>query len=196
VDKEAKKKEILKSAITLFARNGIANTKISDIAIEANMSKGNIYTYFESKEEIIKEAIRNYMAKLDKAGADQVAGVGDPINKLCSIIDAWMNAIISSYEETKLIVFFWAEGLGLDNVIDGYNLKEVYNNYRFFLSGILEEGISDGKIYPVDTKLMASVIIGALDGLVLHWIIGKDIFDLEKAIDLFKKSTIETLRIV
>ena len=194
--KEVKKMEILKSAIKVFARNGITNTRISDIAIEADMSKGNIYTYFESKEEIIKEAIRNYMAKLDKAGADQVAGVGDPINKLCSIIDAWMNAIISSYEETKLIVFFWAEGLGLDNVIDGYNLKEVYNNYRLFLSGILEEGISDGKIYPVDTKLMASVIIGALDGLVLHWIIGKDIFDLEKAIDLFKKSTIETLRIV
>ena len=136
------------------------------------------------------------MAKLDKAGADHVAGVGDPINKLCNIIDAWMNAIVSSYEETKLIIFFWAEGLGVDNVIDGYNLKEVYNNYRFFLSGILEEGISDGKIYPVDTKLIASVIIGALDGLALHWIIGKDIFDLEKAIDLFKKSTIETLRIV
>ena len=194
--KEAKKKEILKSAIKVFARNGIANTKISDIAIEANMSKGNIYLYFESKEEIIKESIRSYLAKLDKAGADHVAGVGDPINKLCNIIDAWMNAIVSSYEETKLIIFFWAEGLGLDNVIDGYNLKEVYNNYRLFLSGILEEGISDGKIYPVDTKLMASVIIGALDGLVLHWIIGKDIFDLEKAIDLFKKSTIETLRIV
>ena len=194
MDKEAKRMEILKSAIKVFARNGIANTKISDIAIEADMSKGNFYSYFESKEEIIKEAIRNYMAKLDKAGADQVAGDGDPINKLCSIIDAWMNAIISSYEETKLIVFFWAEGLGLDNVIDGYNLTEVYNNYRFLLSGILEEGISCGKIYPVNTKLMASVIIGALDGLVLHWIIGKDIFDLEKAIDLFKKLSIETLR--
>ena len=76
MDKEAKKKEILKSAITLFARNGIANTKISDIAIEANMSNGNIYLYFESKEEIIKESIRSYLAKLDKAGADHVAGVG------------------------------------------------------------------------------------------------------------------------
>ena len=53
VDKEVKKKEILESAIKVFARNGIANTKVIDIAIEADTSKGNIYTYFESKEEII-----------------------------------------------------------------------------------------------------------------------------------------------
>jgi len=168
VDKEVKKKEILESAIKVFARNGIANTKVVDIAIEADTSKGNIYTYFESKEEI----------------------------KLCNIVDDWMNTIKSSYEETKLFIYYWAEGEGegLKKQIDEYNLKELYNNYRFFLSGILEQGISEGRIYPVDTKLMASVIMGTLDGLILHWIIGKDIFDLNKAIDIFKKSIIEGLR--
>ena len=185
VDKEVKKKEILESAIKVFARNGIANTKVIDIAIEADTSKGNIYTYFESKEEIIKEAIRSYMVKLNKAGDGQMAEVDDPVNKLCNIVDDWMNTIKSSYEETKLFIYYWAEGEGLKKLIDEYNLKELYNNYRFFLSGILEQGISEGRIYPVDTKLMASVIMGTLDGLILHWIIGKDIF---------KKSIIEGLR--
>lgn len=51
---ESKRREqILSVALTLFLKNGYKNTKISDIAEAANISKGLVYRYFESKAAIL-----------------------------------------------------------------------------------------------------------------------------------------------
>ena len=50
VDKKKKREKILETAITVFAKRGIANTKITDIAEAAQVGKGTIYEYFHSKD--------------------------------------------------------------------------------------------------------------------------------------------------
>ena len=51
---ESKRREqILSVALPLFFKKGYTNTKISDIAEAANISKGLVYRYFESKAEIL-----------------------------------------------------------------------------------------------------------------------------------------------
>jgi len=194
IDKKVKKQDILEAAINVFAQQGIPNTKMIDIAVKAGIGKGTIYEYFRSKEELIKEAFRSYIVKLDKAAVHKMEEADHPIDKLCNIIDGWMGVIETSYEESKVMIDFWAQGLRLNRVIEEFNLKEIYHNYRTLLSGIIKQGISREKIHPVDPNLMASVIIATLDGIVLHWIIGKEFFDLKDAVELFKKSTIDPLR--
>lgn len=194
VDKENKKQEILEAAIRVFARHGIANTKMIHIAGEAGIGKGTIYEYFRSKEEIIRVAFQNFMSKMDAAGSAQLEKFTDPVDKLSHIVDGWMNILADSYEESKVLVDFWAHSMRFDNDLGEFDLKDIVNNYRFFLAGIIEEGIAGGAIKPVDANAMASIIIGALDGLALHWIIGRDLFDLHAAVGLFKETTIESLR--
>ncbi len=48
-----RREQILSVALSLFFKNGYKNTKISDIAEAANISKGLVYRYFESKAEIL-----------------------------------------------------------------------------------------------------------------------------------------------
>ena len=194
VDKEIKKQDILEASIRVFARQGIAQTKMIDIAREAGIGKGTVYEYFRSKEEITKESFRNFMSKMDAAGVDQLDQLTDPVDKICHIIDGWMNFLADSYDESRVLIDFWAHSIRFDKALEEFDLNEMVNNYRIFLADIIEEGISKGTIYSMDSNLMASVIIGALDGLVLHWIIGRDYFDLNKAVDLFKETTIEPLR--
>ena len=194
VDKEIKKQDILKAAVIVFARQGITNTKMIDIAVESGIGKGTIYEYFSSKDEIIKEAFRSYIARMDEVSIDHMEKTTNPVDKICNIIDGWMDIVLSSYEESKLIIDFWAHGLYLDYMVNEFDLKELYNKFRIFLSMIIEQGISEEKISPVDSNLMASLIIATLDGLVLHCIIGKELFDLKDAVELFKKSTLEPLR--
>lgn len=50
--RDARKEQILKAALIVFARRGMVATKISDIAKEAGLSHGLVYHYFNSKEEI------------------------------------------------------------------------------------------------------------------------------------------------
>ena len=194
VDKEVKKQDILEASIRVFARQGIAHTKMIDIANEAGIGKGTIYEYFRSKEEIIKETFRNFMSKMDAAGADQLEQISDPVDKLCHIVDGWMSIFEGSYEESKMIIEFWAQSIRLENALEEFDGKEMINNFKIFLAGIIEEGMSEGTVHQVDADLMAAVIIGSLDGIALHWIIGRDSLDLKKAVELFKETTIEPLR--
>ena len=57
VDKNAKKKMIMDTAIKIFSQKGYFQTTISEIAKEAGIGKGTIYEYFKSKEEIIQSVV-------------------------------------------------------------------------------------------------------------------------------------------
>ncbi|MCC6438549.1 MAG: TetR family transcriptional regulator [Acidimicrobiales bacterium] len=55
----SRREEILAIAASIFARKGVANTTVRDIAREAGMLSGSLYHYFQSKEEMLDEIIRN-----------------------------------------------------------------------------------------------------------------------------------------
>jgi len=67
VDKKSKKTElILETSLLLFSQKGFYSTTMPDIAKEMNMSVGNFYNYFSSKESLAQELIR---FSSDKVGA-------------------------------------------------------------------------------------------------------------------------------
>lgn len=57
--REEKRKLILDTALELFAENGYHGTSISHITKKAGISKGLLYNYFESKEDVLKSIIRS-----------------------------------------------------------------------------------------------------------------------------------------
>jgi hypothetical protein len=59
---------------------------------------------------------------------------------------------------------------------------------------ILEEGISKGSIRSVNTNIVASIIIGAMDGLMLQWFIDPNLFKLNEMVDVFTESIIVILK--
>ncbi|MEN8137413.1 MAG: TetR/AcrR family transcriptional regulator [Bacteroidota bacterium] len=50
---------IIDSALKLFASEGYVTTSMQSIARDAGVSKGNLYNYFESKEELLKQVLMN-----------------------------------------------------------------------------------------------------------------------------------------
>ncbi|GGH75730.1 AcrR family transcriptional regulator [Pullulanibacillus pueri] len=59
-----KKKKIIESAIKLFAEHGFHSTSVQEIAKQADMSKGSVYLYFESKEDILLNIFYYYSDKI------------------------------------------------------------------------------------------------------------------------------------
>jgi len=57
---EEKKKLILNTALDMFLRSGISNTSVSDIAKTAKVSKVTIFNYFQSKDNLAREALKIY----------------------------------------------------------------------------------------------------------------------------------------
>ena len=54
---EARRQQIVDAAVQCFARSGIHGTSLDDIRLEADLSRGAVYHYFKSKEDII-DALR------------------------------------------------------------------------------------------------------------------------------------------
>lgn len=78
---ERNKIEIEQAALRLFIRQGFHGTSVRDIAQEANVSLGNIYNYFDTKEELYESLVRRYklaMAKQQRDILTPLLGVVDP----------------------------------------------------------------------------------------------------------------------
>ena len=56
---EARPEEILSAALEVFGDVGFAEAKLEDVAHKAGISKGTLYLYFDSKEALFREMVRN-----------------------------------------------------------------------------------------------------------------------------------------
>ena len=66
--KEARPQELLDAALDLFVERGFAATRSEDVAARAGVSKGTLYLYYPSKEELLKAVIRHNVVEPDRRG--------------------------------------------------------------------------------------------------------------------------------
>ena len=67
--KEARPQELLDAALDLFVEKGYAATRSEEVALRAGVSKGTLYLYYPSKEELLKEVIRTNVVEPDRRRA-------------------------------------------------------------------------------------------------------------------------------
>src|SRR5205085_844794 len=70
--KEARPQELLDAALDLFVEKGFAGTRSEEVALRAGVSKGTLYLYYPSKEELLKEVIRTTVVNKIAEGADMI----------------------------------------------------------------------------------------------------------------------------
>ena len=61
---ENKKKQIIESAVKLFATNGFHLTSMQEVANQIGVSKGSLYIHFSSKEELLLSIMDFYQEKI------------------------------------------------------------------------------------------------------------------------------------
>src|SRR3977135_4351289 len=77
-----KRESILRAATRVFARSGYFNSKVADIAREADVADGTVYLYFKSKEEILHSIFDQNMAEAIASGRKLIEKISDPGEKL------------------------------------------------------------------------------------------------------------------
>src|SRR5712671_5829689 len=77
-----KREAILRAATSVFARNGYFNSKVADIARQAEVADGTVYLYFKSKEEILHSIFDQNMAEAIASGRKLIETISDPSEKL------------------------------------------------------------------------------------------------------------------
>ena len=169
--REQKTRLIMQTALELFANEGYYPVSISMIAQKAGISKGLIYNYFESKEELI------------------LAIIGDGINKLTKSLDPNRDGFLTADE----FEFFINENFRiLQEYRDYWKLyfstmmqPAVFKLVTDKFSGLLPslkvvvEDFFRRKGIP-DPQAEASYFYAMLDGIFINYIMDPDGFPLEK----------------
>ena len=195
IDKKEKKAKILEASIRIFAKQGISNTRMIHIAEAADVGKGTIYEYFQSKDEIVEASFQFFLEGMENTFSRKLVGVADPLEKLSAYMFAWADVLGSEYlDYVEIILDFWAEGIRTKGKFATVDLLKFYEETRTMLEGILDECVKKKKIKPVNTTVVASVIIGALDGLIIQWVMDRNVLAIKTAIHTLAKVIIEGLK--
>ena len=70
--KESRPGELLDAALDLFVAKGYAATRAEEVAAKAGVSKGTLFLYFKSKEELFEAVIRENIASVIVQGAAEL----------------------------------------------------------------------------------------------------------------------------
>src|SRR6266567_8671848 len=70
---EFRRSEILSAATKVFGSKGFEGTRMDDIAEEADLAKGTVYIYFQSKDEIYEAVVEQVVTEIVALTAEQVA---------------------------------------------------------------------------------------------------------------------------
>jgi AcrR family transcriptional regulator len=177
--RDIRRKEIMETAMELFAVEGFDKTSISKIAQKADISKGLLYNYFSSKEELIKTIIFN--------GLDSLTGYFDPNHdgvltrkELKYFIEEFFTAVQKNEHYWRLYfsLFFQPHVLKLVEK----RLIVMIHTYMNMLIRYFEAKGSD------DPETDAIMLGAVLDGIGFHFMANTATFPVEK----IKKKLIDT----
>ena len=149
--KEARPQELLDAALELFVEKGFATTRIEEVADRAGVSKGTLYLYYPSKEELLKAVIREQLSHQIQAGAEEVRQhTGSHADLLRNMLASWWLRVFNSPAAGvfKLIV---TEVRNFPDIAD-YYVREVIAPGSQLVAGVLQRGIDAGEFRPVDVE--------------------------------------------
>lgn len=173
--REEKKKEkrmrIIAAAARAFSEKGYANTNMSEVARGAEVGKGTLYEYFDSKESlffaVFEWHLRGMIDQLEEMVGNAGGSASDRIRSLC---DAILQAGMDMFEYYPLTLEFWVAA-GISSFRDRFKrmFLDAYARFRSVVADIIKEGIASGEFRKdVDPEAMASSVVGAWDAFFLQ----------------------------
>ena len=157
---------IVEVARQLFARKGLTNTTMNDIAQEANKGRRTIYTYFNNKNDIYWAVITSEMNRLYEKLEAVVNKDLPPNEKLEAYIDARLEGIREIVlRNGSLRAEFFRDITEVERA-----RKKIATGEIDLLRRILDEGVSKGKFIVYNSLATATILHCAFKGLEVPYI--------------------------
>lgn len=165
--KEERKIQIIKTACQLFAKKGYYNTTMPDIAKELGMSVGNLYNYFESKEELAKEV----MLTVSRWVAERLRSINEENIPVKEKIREFVKSFFEiALREPELVEYFLRVFLANREVFkDGCEGFACVGEVVTEVGVLLSKGVESGELRNQDFFSAFVTLMGPIGGIVfLH----------------------------
>jgi len=174
---EARRKQIVESALRTIAEKGYSKTSFAEIAKELGITKGLIAYHFEGKQDLFLSIIDAIIDGQARHIADRLEGKAGAVDRLRAYIEASFEYIVENRAKAVALVDLWGS---FNSAAEkrAFNAR-AYGPCSNILHGIFEQGQRDGVFRVFNPGTMTHVLQGAIDGVMLQFVFNPDGIDMD-----------------
>ena len=154
----------------LFLRKGYRGTSVKDITDAVNISKGALYWYFKSKDELLEAIIGRYEADFLDRLIKTTRPAGNDFMKVYRAYHRYINEFAAANSELCVLFTTLSAELAGSGTVAEIRIKNVYAKYLTFIESLLELARSQCLLREnTNVNLLAHTIIAVHNGILLQW---------------------------
>jgi AcrR family transcriptional regulator len=165
--KQARPQELLDAAMALFSEKGFAATRAEEVAQRAGASKGTLYLYYPSKEDLFKAVVRQNMSSLIAEGQEIAAQFeGSSSELLKFMLHTWWERLCNTPAAAihKIVL---AEVRNFPELAQFYTDEVIVPADALFCSCV-QRGIERGEFRPMPLHEVAHALMAPVIFLAVH----------------------------
>lgn len=181
--KEDRPREITEAAFEVFAEKGYASARVDDVARRAGVSKGLMYLYFRTKEELFKAVVKSVVVRrvdslLDAVDASELSSeafIRGPLLTFMKRIPGSPVAVV-----IRLLI---SEGHKYPELVD-YYWENVVSKGLKAISGIVDRGVQQGEFRHSEVSQLPQLFLApVLVSMIWKIVFAKRSLDTDKLIE-------------
>ena len=165
-----RRERILDAAFTVFSRSGYRQAGVDEVGRQAETSKGGVYFHFPTKEALFLELLKTTADRLVGKVERTISPVTDPIERA----DVALRTVLGVFAGHRTMArLFLIDAVGAGSEFQE-ELQRLHERFSGVIAEQLDAAVADGSIAPIDTEVAAMAWFGALNEVVMRWLMADE----------------------
>jgi len=164
--------QILDAAFEEFVARGFTATRLEDIAERVGVTKGTIYVYFPTKDDLFAATIRHISKPLEDLLRDSKEVSGNYREKISNMLQLFYERISGDRHSRELVRLVISEGSRFPSVVSDHH-DELIAPLLGLTQAVIDEGVAAGEFRDAPAALASVVVAPVIANMVETLIFGQ-----------------------
>ena len=167
---DERRKQILSAARHCFIEKGYDNSRMDDIARQADLSKGGVYFHFDGKRQIFRALVEEEFQASIGFLQETVDTPGSASSKLAKVGRFYLDMVVKDPTQPRFMVVLGEMAIRDPSIAE--LLRSMHERFVATLTELIEAGIQAKEIRPIHARSAAVILKGIVDGLEASLTVG------------------------
>jgi len=172
---EETRHHILEAATHLFSKTGYDATGVAEICQAAGVSKGAFYHHFPTKQAVFMELLTSYLNGIETGFGLMRRQTHDVPNAIIRMAELAGSLFQNADIHLPIFLEFWTQANHDPQVWE--TAIAPYHRYQSYFAEMIQEGINEGSLNPVDSQLAGRVLVSLALGMLMQSLFDPQITD-------------------